>query len=254
MCYRPKETKNNKSKQFFIDLIPELESYTTQLAIGGGEPLLDQSFVQQLGKTITDNDMIMNVTTNGTIGIEEETAKYIEMISVSLDKYKRPTKRNFMHFAGYVYGLKEIYDLRVGVNLLLEDFLLFPPKNLVDLVDQLFNSLGVERVFALSPKNWPMAHILEQKEALIALSTIYEHFYVDELTEKIITENNYWQWKTPCHYGTKMLSIDEQGNVKGCSFADNILLHLEEPEDIHKIKDIDIEERYACPYLQQEEK
>ena len=48
ICYRPKETKNNKSKQFFIDLVKELKPYTDQLAIGGGEPLLDQQFLLQM--------------------------------------------------------------------------------------------------------------------------------------------------------------------------------------------------------------
>jgi hypothetical protein len=155
---------------------------------------------------------------------------------------------------GYVCGLHIHHKMRVGVNLLMEQWMFEPPTYFIELVKNLFVSNCIERVFALSPKNWPRAPVLEHKETLTALSTIYEHFYVDDLTEKIITEESYTNWKKPCHYGTSMLSIDEQGNVKGCSFAEEPLFTLEKPEDIHKIKDMEIEKRYACPYLQQEVK
>jgi len=252
-CYRPKKTAHNKSKQFFVDLMAELEPYTNQIAVGGGEILLDQPFLRDLGKAIQQQNMIMNVTTNGTVKLEEATEQYIEMISVSFDKEKRPNKTSFAAFGGMIRVLNELQDVRVGVNLLMEEYLFDPPSHFIDLVHFFFNTLPVERVFALSPKNWPIPDILKHKKVLTALSTVYEHFYVDDLTEKIITEESYTNWKKPCHYGTSMLSIDEQGNVKGCSFAEEPLFTLEKPEDIHNIKDMEIEKRYACPYLRKEE-
>jgi len=123
-------------------------------------------------------------------------------------------------------------------------------KWLVHLIYHLFKEAKVERVFALCPKNWPAPDILKHKDIYMALTFLYEHFYVDDLTQAIIKNKSYDKWKKPCHFGTEIISIDETRNVYGCSFDDKPLMKLEKPEDILKIPKIKFKKRYKCPYYQ----
>ena len=74
-------------------------------------------------------------------------------------------------------------------------------------------------------------------------------FYVDDLTKMIIEEKSYSDWKTACHFGKDIVSIDEFGNVTGCSFDKQSLMKIENPKDILKISGLEMEERFVCPYL-----
>ena len=64
-------------------------------------------------------------------------------------------------------------------------------------------------------------------------------------------EGSYGNWKKSCHYGKDLVSIDETGNICGCSFdpKDKALLKLEKPSDLMKITKIKVCERFNCPYL-----
>lgn len=116
------------------------------------------------------------------------------------------------------------------------------------MVERLFEG-GVDRVYSLYPKNSYFVDILPYKNYYLFLSTVHPEFYVDDLTYKILTEERYISWQTPCHYGKDIISINEKGEVSGCSFSSECKLKIKRPEDILKIKDVVFEERYSCPYL-----
>lgn len=246
MCYREKESTGKKSLQFFKDLIPYLAELTPQVAIGGGEPFLYPKFIRDFSKEAKEYGLITNVTTNGTLPMKDYV-KDVEMVSVSFDRWK-----NRIGLKGLKDLTKKIEQLkgrtRIGCNFLLDIFYTFKPEWFLMELDALF-SRGIERIFALYPKNWKFIDVLKLKPMYYAPTFKYKHFYVDDLTNQILTENSYSNWKHPCHYGKSIISINEKGEVTGCSFSKTPVLTLDEPSDLMKIKDIKFKERYSCPYL-----
>jgi len=248
MCYRPKDTKPKKDFLFFLQMIPHLAELTHQVALGGGEPFMHPLFIQEFAATAKEHGLITNVTTNGTLPIKPYI-KDVEMVSISFDRYK---VRNNLEASLYLNLTRDLKDkVRVGTNLLIDSYLVEHPDAFATFVNMLFKIGFVERVFALYPKNWDFLNILKIKKYYFAFSKAYEHFYVDDLTSKILTENKYYDWETPCHYGSGLVSINENGIVTGCSFdsEDNALLKLEKPEDILRIEDVEAKKRYYCPHL-----
>jgi len=217
---------------------------------GGGEPFLHPKEVMALGKTCKKNGLLMNVTTNGTQPMKPEYVKDIEMVSMSFDKYKQPRLKDIARYAGKANQLSK--HTRVGVNFLIDSGMFKRKETLPMIVKWLFDNVGVERVFALYPKNWEFIDIIPHADLYAALTTLHDHFYIDDLTSMILTEKKYSGWKQSCHYGKDIISINEFGEVTGCSFdgPEKAILKLEKPEDILKIKDIKMEERHTCPYLE----
>jgi MoaA/NifB/PqqE/SkfB family radical SAM enzyme len=230
-------------------MMPYLAELTDQVALGGGEPFLFPQAIMALGKTCKKNGLIMNVTTNGTQPMKPEYVKDVEMVSISLDKYKRPRIKDLARYAAVVQQLRK--HTRVGTNLLIDSAMMKRKETFPMLVKWLFESVEVERVFALYPKNWEFIDILPLTDIYAALSTLYKHFYVDDATNMILRQQRYNDWKEPCHYGKSIISLNELGEVTGCSFDDpeKAMLKLEKPEDIMEIKKVKFEERYSCPYL-----
>jgi MoaA/NifB/PqqE/SkfB family radical SAM enzyme len=253
LCYRKNKEYDPvtmKSEQWWLDLVPDLASITYQVAMGGGESMLNQDFVTDFSEACKANGLIFNVTTNGTVPMHPDVFKNIEMLSVSLDRYKYPGSEGFKRYLDTTRELSK--HVRVGCNLLVEDWMLKDYKIFVGVINRLYTYGKVERIFALLPKKWPAPDILRHKKLFLALTAIYEHFYVDDVTKMIITEGKYSNWKHPCHYGRGMVSINEYGQVTGCSFSDEILMTIDRPihsnlkEALQRIK---IKKRYSCPYL-----
>jgi hypothetical protein len=124
-------------------------------------------------------------------------------------------------------------------------------KVLYNTVDLLFRG-GVDRVFALMPKNMAGApKILDFKPVYTLLTMKFKHFYVDDLTKQIIQEDSYSNWKNACHYGKDLISINELGFVNGCSFDpnDKAILKIEKPSDLLKVAKIKTVDRFDYPYL-----
>lgn len=249
ICYRPKNKKAGKNQKFFIDMIPYLAELTEQVAIGGGEPFLFPDFLEEFSEKAKENNMITNITSNGRTPIETYTLKNIEMVSLSFDRYKIDRPEKITEYIKLSNSIRK--KVRVGANLLIDKYMMEDPDVFLRIVVQLFQSAKVERVFALYPKNTEFIDILKHKEYYQALSYYYKHFYIDDLTNKILSEERYCKWTRPCHYGQSIVSINEDGYVTGCSFdgPEKALLKLEKPNDILKIKDIVPEKRYNCPYL-----
>jgi MoaA/NifB/PqqE/SkfB family radical SAM enzyme len=247
MCYKKKREGKQKPFSFFKELIPYVAELTDQCSIGGGEPFLHPGAIMALGRECKKNDMLMNVTTNGTQKMKKEYVKDVEMVSVSFDKYKRPMMKDLVEYCETIHELKKY--TRVGVNLLI-DKAMFDPMIFPRIVDTFFFA-GAELIFALYPKNWDFIDIIPYTDIYAALTTMYKHFYIDDLTNMILREQQYSDWKAPCHYGKDIISINEFGEVTGCSFdgQDDAVLKLDRPEDILEIKKIKMQERHSCPYL-----
>lgn len=253
-CYRNKNQEGQLRFEFFKELIPYLGKYTNQVAIGGGEPFFFPEQIKELTRLCKENGMIANITSNGKLlmPMDDERLKdllqYTTMLSLSFDGEKIKTKEDVEDYFKLVNRISNGKMCRVGCNLLIDDLMMVSPQRFIGIVGSIMRR--VERVFALYPKNFEGPDILkpEIRGAYFVLSKMYEHFYVDDLTNKILAEKSYGKWKHPCHFG-ELLSIDEIGAVRGCSFDKEPLLTLEKPEDINKIDNIEIPKRYNCPYL-----
>lgn len=250
-CYRQyQKTEKELPKEFFIKLIPYIKEIAPQVAVGGGECLLFPEFIKEFAKECKKNNLYCNITTNGTLipSVDDSVFKDITMVSISFDKYKIKAREDVKRFTDNIKKLKGLGVL-VGVNFLIDAKEMEKCK-FVKIVDWFFH-LGVDRVFALYPKNVEFIDILKHKKQYEYLTLKYKNFYVDDLTSKILAEG-YDNWKTPCHYGKDVISIDENGYVAGCSFETEKVLKLQEPSDLLKIKNYVFSDRMSCPFLKHE--
>ncbi len=253
-CYRgtPDPTKE-KPRRFFLDLVKPIKQFAPQIALGGGEPLLDSEFIKNLGSECKKQEVILNFTTNGKAFAQmidsfiQALLQDITMISISFDYFKWGS--NPKGYAKTVQRIKQLTDIHVGANLLI-DPMMFRSNGLEfgKIVTWLFEVARVDRVFALYPKKIEHIDILPFKPVYQALTLKYPMFFVDDLTNQIL-EQGYSNWTSPCHYGKDLISINEQGYVSGCSFDEHKVLKLNQPQDLLKIQEVQFEERYECPFL-----
>jgi MoaA/NifB/PqqE/SkfB family radical SAM enzyme len=257
-CYKVRTNKSEeKSRDFWIKLIPYIKQLTNQVALGGGEPFVDKKFIIKFGKECKRYKLIFNVTSNGRLLMNlsdkelKEVLRNVKMISLSFDDNKIKSKEDLINYKKLVGRIKTITKCQVGSNLLInEEMFKKNILNFVTIVNYLFKN-GVDRVFALYPKNMKKIDILKHKNQYAFLTDKYEHFYVDDLTKMIFEQNTYLNWKIPCHYGKDLISINEKGYITGCSFDKDkdAILKLEQPKDLLKIKKLIFEERFSCPFL-----
>ena len=242
MCYRnqKEDKKNELPKKFFIDMIPYLSELTPQVALGGGEPFLFPQFIKDFSHRAKMWGLLTNVTTNGIPYIPIKALKDIEMVSVSYDRFKVNNIFQYMDRIEILSG-----NTKIGCNLLLDNDILKYKGTFIEFIDTLFRT-KVDRIFLLYPKGFGHIPILKHADFLKYLSIKYEHLYVDDYIKSVLSNNSEQNWKTPCHYGKGIISIDEKGGVYGCSFSKEPLLKLEKPKDILKILDLNIGERYSC--------
>ena len=249
-CYRKKGNEIIDEK-LFLGLPRFLKDITDQIALGGGEPTLCSELVERFAQECSDYDLVCNVTTNGFLFKEwndEKIGEFCEnltMVSVSLDWAKYGHWKTGDEYLKTCSRVKK--HVLVGCNLLTDEDLM-NGNNLLRMADRLFEK-GLDRVFALYPKNIRGPDILKKKNHYEYLSTKYEKFYVDDLTCKILDEEKYSNWSKPCHYGRDIVSIDEKGQVSGCSFSNDYKLKIKKPSDVLKISDLKFEDRLTCPYL-----
>jgi len=255
-CYK-KRTDESEEKPliFWYNLVPYVSKLTEQIALGGGEPFTNINFIKKFGKVCRENNLILNITSNGKLLMPlsdkelRSVLKNITMVSLSFDEHKIKTSEDSVAYHNLVNRIKRLTKTQVGTNLLISEKM-FEEDNFVKLVDFLF-TIGIDRVFALCPKNFNCPDVLKFKEIYLTLTKKYPTFFVDDLTKMILEEKKYGGWEKSCHYGKEIVSINEKGFVMGCSFDldDDALLKLENPKDILKIKNIKTKERFSCPYL-----
>ncbi len=249
-CYREHGTET-MGRDIFLGLPRYLKDITNQVALGGGEPTLHPKLVEDFARECKNYDLICNMTTSGhemkkwdykKIG---ELCENLEMVSVSLDDYKRREWNGGQELMRTCMNIKE--HTRLGCNLLV-DKTMMEDSYLLKLTKSLFDG-DFDMVFALYPKNMPRVDILPKRHYYNFLTREYPHFFVDDLTYKILKEKRYENWEEPCHYGQDIISIDELGRVAGCSFSKDYKLQIKEPKDVLKIKDIQFDKKYSCPFL-----
>ena len=196
--------------------------------------------------------MFLNITTNGLFFKDipkredkriKDLLRNVNMVSISIDEYKITKWGGLGEIKEVIKRLKRVTNCEVGINYLNTD---------MDFrkIDRTINYLNPNRIFLLTLKNVPIPNILKYKAYYMILGKKY-NLFVDDLTNKILSEGKLRGWKSPCHYCREMLSIDEQGYVLGCSFDSpkNALLKLENPKDIKMIDRKNKCERRSCPYL-----
>lgn len=230
-----------------------LKEITDQVALGGGEPLLFPMYLRKFSRICKEEDLICNVTTNGTELDKMDDVylkwlfKDIEMVSISFDQHKCRTQELTKHTFRRIKRLSSI-GIRVGVNLLLNKVMFSKPMIFMGLIAQLYNA-GAERVFALYPKNMDLGiDITKHRTTFAVLTATHTHFYVDDLT-KMILEQGYDNWKRPCHYTRDIVSIDYDSKVYGCSFDSEPIMEIKKPKDILRLKRMRKQKRMSCPYL-----
>jgi len=272
-CYQRKKEQLLVPEQkdptgFFLELPFYLKEITKQVALGGGEPFLYPfTFVRPFSGRCKQYGIICNVTTNGTYFLKlfqrglvedlKEVLKYITMVSISFDKEKVRDKADVNNYFEVVDWIKANTGVKVGCNLLVDEKMFGEKGRFFYLVEELL--LHVDSVYALCPKLIKCPPILEHKGEYLLLTKLNkDSFFVDDLTYKIISEGSYDNWKTPCHYGSKIISIDKYGRVFGCSFdskEEDMIMQLNNPSDVLCLKPgvipggNKIVKRYSCPYL-----
>jgi len=237
-CYA--ENKEGRPDEFWMQLVEEVAPYTKQIAVGGGEVLKNKGdLLHKMAAKGKRNGVQMNLTTNGKY-LDEliECSANIDMISISYDDYKW----NMDEYLETIKQARMFSDSRIGANILMTDGVF---DNIVNIVDSISNR--ADRVYLLSMKNEPTVDILDKYWEFGYFEKL-ENVYVDECSSKLL-DNMGNHWGSPCHYGTSTVCIDQTGDVRGCSFADSILVHLDEPSDITKLKDVQLDERFSCPYI-----
>ena len=256
-CYVSKiKTKNTKPRKFWYDLIPFFTKLTNQIALGSsGEPFMDIPFVKKFGVLCKKNKIILNVTSNGRVLMDltdrelKNNLKNITMISLSFDDYKIKIKQDLRNYIKLVKRIKKLTKTQVGSNLLVNKKM-FENKgiNFIKIVDMLFK-MGVNRVFALVMKNYSCPDILKFKFIYQYLTIKYEHFYIDDASKCVLEEGKYSNWKNKCHRGTGLISINEDGGISTCSFAQPFT-YIKKPSDILnlKIPKTELGTTY-CPFL-----
>ena len=163
-CYREKGNET-MDKTLFLGLPRYLKDVTNQVALGGGEPTLHPELVERFAEECSDYDLVCNVTTNGFLFKEwsdEKIGEFCEnltMVSVSLDWAKYKYWKDGSEYLETCSRVKK-HDL-IGCHLLLDEDLT-TGNNLIKMADRLFEK-GIDRVFALYPKNIHSPDILQKK-------------------------------------------------------------------------------------------
>ncbi len=265
-CYREKSCKNESSndnnanaekpKDFWYSLVPKIKEISNQIALGGGEPFIDIPFVEEFGKVCKANGVLLNVTSNGRLLMaldDDELKRALEnvtLISLSYDNYKVKTIGDLDNYKRLVLRIKRLTSCQVGSNLLInQEMFKGQAEGFKMAVEMLFEGMCVNRVFALCPKNMECPDILKFKGAYEYLTVKYPHFYIDDLTKMILSENKYSGWENKCHRGRDILSINEKGGVSTCSFADPFIF-LKKPVELLDLEIPSCEGGlHSCPFL-----
>ncbi len=255
VCYRRRQpTVHQKDENFFYELIPYLSQLARQIALGGGEPFIKPDFVARISEECQKYQLILNVTTNGKLLVyilDDELkilTRGITMLNISFDKYKIRNGDDVRTYFKLVKRLKKCTDVKVGCNLLVDSAMMRHLTFTQIVTDMFLND--VDSVYVLYPKQTPGPDMLKYESQYKYLSAKYAHFYVDDLTHRILTERKYAGWRNSCHYGKGILSVDENGFVKGCSFDTDGVMELSTPSEIMAAREIDFERRYDCPHLE----
>lgn len=255
-CYKKRSAKNEeKPLDFWYSLVPYVKKISNQIALGGGEPFINIPFIEKFGAVCKKNEVIFNITSNGRIlmGMKDNelkrVLKNITLISLSFDEHKIQTVTELDNYINLVKRVKNLTECQVGSNLLINQDMFKGNANGFKMVVEMLFREGVDRIFALCPKNMKCPDILKFKPLYQYLTIKYKHFYVDDLTKMILNENKYSGWENKCHKGRDLISIDEKGGISSCSFAEPFT-YLKNAKDLDGLKIPKCEGGlHSCPFL-----
>ena len=239
-CYEL-AAKHSKAKplQWFMD-IPTIarDIGVEQAPLGGGEATLNPKQLLCLAAKFRDNDIIPNLTTNGMNRIK--CNNLFGIISFSFDKYKisKIGLRNLVKNIKYYKRTNK--ETKIGLNYLLldKDSLYHLPKAI-----GFFNDI-IDNFYVLHLKNNPVDYSSNDiKYVLYPLAAIMkDRIFVDDSIQLLLKRKEY------CHFGSEMMTIDFDGAIRGCSFAEPFG-YLDKVSDLKDLAaKYPLQRCYKCPY------
>lgn len=266
-CYNKQINDSNKKMSYddWFLLVDDFSKLTKQVAIGGGEPLLEPIFIREFSRSLFNKNVICNITTNGKLiqTVPTKTFDYLTLVSISFDKEKINSLFDIEQVAENIDYLRITQkknknrkkDLLIGCNLLLDDYI---AEHLVKFVSTLLNGFSTKKankpkfdfVFLLYPKGIQAPDILKYKTNFYAVDILFPNkVFVDDCTSQILKEGTKNKWKTNCHYGIDSISINNLGEVYGCSFEKKEKIGYVDKKERRVIVDSHIRKRYSCPFI-----
>jgi len=251
------KTEETKEESFWLKLPKYMKRYTNQVACGAaGEPFMNREFMIKMSKECKRQGLIFNVTTNGNILLSlnkkelKRTLRHIDMVSISFDTEKIKSKEDLQNYLKLVYRIKNNTNTKVGCNLLVEEKIVNEEFGLVRITVLLLNN-KVDYVYALCPKNIPN-NILKIKEQYYYLTFKHPNFFVDDGTNCILKNNSYDKWEHTCHRGKDIITINKDGGISTCSFAEPFM-YINKPIELVKIERVKIPKEHLgtnyCPFI-----
>jgi MoaA/NifB/PqqE/SkfB family radical SAM enzyme len=225
-----------KDPEWFLDfprICKELD--IPQIALGGGEPLLDMSFVKSFLGECKEYSIPVSITTNGKLislplsSEHRNILKQASLISLSIDSYKVPSMESLNSQLMKAYSLRHSLGIQIGLNVLLDPYLL-SDYTLYHFISYIRKTIGDTcNIYLLYPKP---DHIgistTELKEQILPVVARFKHIYVDSYIALNLGYIDH------CPRGKEILSIHPDGSLHLCSF-DKAAFYLDRPDDLSQI-------------------
>lgn len=230
-----------KPHQFFYDLFPATKALgIEQIALGGGEPSLFPDFVETFCAKAREQDIIVNMTSNGDGLTPETMPKFagLTMISISMDRFKVKQPEDVKWIFSKMDLVRDS-GLKVGCNLQLDPFLI---DNLYPMLAKILEHADYVYLLQTKPSNIKVNEDL--KKRLLGVTLAFGRVFVDDSIQLGLER------KEGCSRGTEIVSIDHAGRAYKCSF-DEPFAQLENGGDLVELveKEYPFELTTECPFL-----
>lgn len=254
-CYSKPSYDRRLPLEWFYDIPKAARDLgVEQIPVGGGEVTLYPKFLDKFTKLCRNNDIIVNLTTNGTNPIPEKIIKRLGCVSFSLDKYKFTKldwidniKSNLLRSIDIANKNKDMYEKdtpMIGINYLLLDraSLYVLPK----VIEIALFKWNVNNIYILQLKNYKVDYTSDDLRKVLypLVALLGDRILVDDSIHLSLGK------KEQCHFGGDFCSIDYNGNVKGCSFSSPIA-KIDKPSELKDVilSKFPLESYNKCPYV-----
>lgn len=240
-CYMGDKTRPSRDFEFFLPFASIAKTLgIKQITLGGGEPSLFPKFVSKFSNLCRNNDIILNMTTNGD-GFTQDTVKFftdLTLVSFSIDKYKIHNMEDLRSLFEKMCIAREA-GLMVGANIQLDSFII---DHLYDMLGELFQFC--DRIYLLQPKPNRFHYNSNFKKKLQTARLLFTHVYVDESLSMRLGLSE------ACGRGRKIISVNYAGGVSRCSFDKDFAI-LDKPQDLIQVvqKNYPFSKTTQCPFI-----